>query len=327
MKSLNFLQRVKRVENKDLKHAGQKFGGSLVSMRFHKNYLITTGLLSVLSIVHAQEAKKTAPAPVASPAAAVAPVAAPKAAEPVAPQAPEKAVDFSAKDVWDKELFERDDNKVLVIQDRKYNKTGRLELGLDAGMTSATAFYNTYSLGLRSAYYFNEYWGIQAFGTYSMNTDTNEKEQLENFLVTSNFQSTKEFLQPKLFGGVGVLWNPIYGKFAWFRSNIIHFDIYAGLGLSMLTMDSTFNKPASGAGSQRKGSSQTAIGSLANIGLRVFLTKNFAWTTEVRNNVYQAKYQQTTSGNGSQTIGAKTVLQNNFQFMTGVSYMFNIAGY
>lgn len=314
-------------------------------MRFHKKYLITTALFTVLSISHAQEAKKAVAPAAASSNSSSAPTTAPKAdakdvkteaakapvakasGEVAAPQAADKAVDFTAKDVWDKELFERDDNKVLVIQDRKYNKEGRLELGLDLGMTSATAFFKTYSLGLRSAYYFNEYWGIQGFGTFSMNSDTNEKEQLENFLSSSNFQSTKEFLQPKFFGGLGVIWNPIYGKFAWFRSSIIHFDIYAGLGVSFLTMDSTFNKPASGAGAQRTGGSQNAIGSLANLGLRVFLSKNFAWTTEIRNNIYQAKYQETRSGNGSQTIGAKKVLQNNFQFMTGVSYMFNIAGY
>lgn len=312
-------------------------------MRFHKNYLILTTLFSVLSLSHAVEAKKAADpkaastssapaaaAPKAAPAATTPAPAekAPKAAEVAAPAAPEKAVDFTAKDVWDKDLFERDDNKVLVIQDRKYNKAGRLELGFDAGKTSATAFYNTYSFGLRSAYYFTEYWGIQAFGNYSFNTDTNEKEQLENYLETSGFSSTKEFLQPKYFGGIGVLWNPIYGKFAWFRSSIIHFDIYAGLGLSVLRMDSTFNKPASGSGAQRKGESQTAIGSLANLGIRIFLNKNWAWTTEIRNNIYQAKYQATTSGGVSAIpIAGKKVWQNNFQFTTGVSYMFNIAGY
>ncbi|MEZ4813967.1 MAG: outer membrane beta-barrel domain-containing protein [Bdellovibrionota bacterium] len=302
-------------------------------MRFHKNYLITTALFTVFSMSSAQETKAeakkadvkkveseaTAPTKTAEKAVPAAQVEAPKAAE--------KAVDFSAKDVWDKQLFERDDNKVLVIQDRKYNKTGRLEVGADLGMTSATAFYNSYTVGLRSAYYFNEYWGVQAFGNYSMNTDTNEKEQLESFLVTSGFKSTKEFLQPKFFGGIGVLWNPIYGKFAWFRSRIIHFDIYGGLGLSVLTMDSTFNKPAAGQGAQRKGSSQVAPGSLANLGIRIFINKNLAWTTEVRNNIYQAKYQATTSGGGATPIGAKTVMQNNFQFVTGVSYLFNIAGY
>ncbi len=321
-------------------------------MRFHKKYLITTALFTVFSISHAQDAKKaaaTATPAVAGAASSSAPTLASKvdvkdaksakveaakapapaaSGEVAAPQAAEKSGDFSAKDVWDKELFERDDNKVLVIQDRKYNKEGRLELGVDLGMTSATAFYNTYSFGLRSAYYFSEYWGIQGFGNYSINSDTNEKEQLENFLTQSNFASTKEFLQPKFFGGLGVIWNPIYGKFAWFRSRIIHFDIYAGLGVSVLTMDSTFNKPASGAGAQKKGDSQTAIGSLANLGIRVFLSKNFAWTTEVRNNIYQAKYAATTSGGpGAVPIAAKKVLQNNFQFMTGVSYMFNIAGY
>jgi len=318
-------------------------------MRFHKKYLITTALFTVFSITHAQDAKKAAVPAVSSSAASSAPTLASKvdaadakntkveaakapapaaSGEVAAPQAPEKSGEFSAKDVWDKELFERDDNKVLVIQDRKYNKAGRLELGVDVGMTSATAFYNTYSAGLRTAYYLNEYWGIQAFGNYSFNTNSEEKDQLDKYLYDSGFESTKEFLQPKFFAGVGVLWNPIYGKFAWFRSRIIHFDIYGGLGISFLGLDSTFNKPGIGATNpQRKGQSQVAPGSLANLGLRIFLSKNFAWTTEVRNNIYQAEYQATTSGGGGNPVGAKKVWQNTFQFVTGVSYMFNVAGY
>lgn len=315
-------------------------------MRFHKKYLITTALFSVFSISQAQEAKKaastsSAPAAATSSAAASSSAAAPakpavatppapaaatpKAAEIAAPQAPEKAGEFSAKDVWDKELFERDDNKVLVIQDRKYNKEGRLELGLDLGMTSATAFYNTYSLGLRTAYYFNEYWGVQWFGNYSFNTDSREKEQLDQYLSASGFSSTKEYKQPKLFTGLGVLWNPIYGKFSWFRSKIIHFDIYAGLGLSFLTTESSLN--FTHLGQQYSGIDDKAFGSLANLGIRIFVAKGWSWTTEVRNNIYKAKYAKTRTGGLGSEIAAKDVWQNNFQFMTGVSYMFNIAGY
>lgn len=325
-------------------HAGQKFGGSLVTMRFQKNYLMLSTLLGVISLTHAQDAKKqvapkaastssattsSVPAKTAAPAAKTAPVATPaaptKAVETAAPAAPEKAVDFTAKDVWDKELFERDDNKVLVIQDRKYNKEGRLELGVDLGMTSATAFYNTYSFGVRSAYYFNEYWGLQWFGNYSINTDSKEKDQLDQYLSASGFSSTKEYKQPKLFTGIGVLWNPIYGKFAWFRSKIIHFDIYAGLGLSYLTTESSLS--FTHLGQTYSGIDDSAIGSLANLGIRIFVAKGWSWTTEVRNNIYQAKYAKTRTGGLGAEIAAKDVWQNNFQFMTGVSYMFNVAGY
>jgi outer membrane beta-barrel protein len=214
-----------------------------------------------------------------------------------------------------------------VIQDRKYNKQGRLEFGVDLGMTTASSFFNTYTFGARGAYYLNEYWGIQGFANYSLSTDSEEKRQLENFLVESNFNSSKEFLKPRLFTGLGVLWNPIYGKFAWFRSRIIHFDIYGGLGLSYLTMESEFNKPAAGQGTQRASSSQGSVGTLANLGIRIYLNKNMAWTTEARNNIYKATYQATTTGGGGGNIAAKDVWQNNFQFVTGVSYLFNIGGY
>lgn len=231
-----------------------------------------------------------------------------------------KPVDFSAKDLWDKDLSERDDNKVIVIQDRKYNKAGRFEFGLDAGVTDASAFYNSYSFGARAAYYFSEYWGIQAFGNYSLNTDTNEKKQLQNYLSVSGFESTKEVQQPRLFTGIGAVWSPIYGKFAFFRSDIIHFDFFVGLGLSYLTTQQVFMPNGS------TGKTQGYPGTLENIGFRVFMNKHYTWTTEVRNNVYIAKYSATTSGGGKNLIEAQNVSSNNFQFMTGFSYLIGSGG-
>jgi outer membrane beta-barrel protein len=318
-------------------------------MRFNKKYLFASFVFTIAAL-DAAEAKKTAASAGATSSVAKATTKvetppkvtvankqvsnssssapAATAAAPLPTVEGSKAVDFSAKDVWSKDLFERDDNKVLVIQDRKYNKSGRLELGLDLGSTAATAFYNTYTGGARLAYYFNEYWGLQWFGNYSISTASREKEQLDNYFKASGFASTKEYKQPRLFTGLGVLWNPIYGKFAWFRSSIIHFDIYAGLGLSYLTTESSLN--FTDGIRTYKGYDDAAIGTLANLGLRVFLNKHLAWTTEIRNNIYQAKYADSKAGKGDPTspeIPSKKVMQNNFQFVTGISYMFNIAGY
>lgn len=307
----------------------------MTKFRF-KTLLIITSVFS--SFAFAKTAAKTTKAPVSnssssasssssSSSSSAKPVATGKeSAEPAAkPDAP-KAVNFTAQDVWSKDLFEQDDNKVLVIQDRKYNKTKRLELGLDMGVTSATAFYNSYTVGLRSAYYLSEYWGVQGFVNKSFNTPSREKDQLDEYLLKSNFKSSKEFKAPEIFAGVGVLWNPIYGKFAWFRSRIIHFDIYGGLGVSYLKTSSTFNATQAPGDTRREGKDDSSFGTLANLGMRIFISKNLAWSTEVRNNIYQASYQATITGGGT-PVAPRKVWQNNFQFTTGVSYLFNLGGY
>ena len=226
-----------------------------------------------------------------------------------------QAVNFNATDVWNLDIFEREDHKVLVIQDRKYNKAKRLELGLEAGNFAASPFYTTWNYGARTAYHFTEYLGIEGIFNLSSSSFNKHGTQINEFLSSRSFTSTKEFREPKWYSGLGFVWSPIYGKFAFFRSNIIHYDFFATIGASVLKTNTNVTV-ANG------GSNQTHVGSLLGLGLKVFLSKSWAFRFDTRQVIYQAKFAPT-SPNGQGT----DVTLYNYQFMGGFSYLINLGGF
>jgi outer membrane beta-barrel protein len=268
-------------------------------------FVIFTALFfSTLTL--AQTKKANTPAPNASAESAATKVAKDKG-----------AVDFNAKDVWNVDIFDREDHKVLVIQERKYNKAGRLELGLDVGSLSASPFYKTYTYGAHVTYHLSEYFGIEGFASNSSSSLTADGKQIENFLEVFDFPSKKEFKRPKFFGGIGAVWSPIYGKFAFFRSNIIHFDLYGQAGLSLLT--TATNVKSTG------GTDQTHIGSLLGVGMRVFLNESWIWRFDMKNNIYRADFAAVS--NNTNSTPASTLTLSNFHFGTSISMLFNLGGF
>lgn len=231
-------------------------------------------------------------------------------------------VNFNAKDVWDVDVFNHDDHKVLVIQDRKYNKAGRVELGLDLGTASASPYYKTLSYGGHATYHLNEYWGIELYGAKYNSSFSVEGKQLNDFFISKNFPVAKEFRQPDFFTSASAVWSPIYGKFAFFRSNIIYFDVYAEAGISALRTNSVITIKDLNPTPSEKGTNQTHIGSLAAVGARAFINQRWIWRFDIRNNIYNVDYAAT-QDNGPRS----KVTQSAFQFTTGISILFNVGGF
>lgn len=278
---------------------------------------VTLGILSFATPSFAQKKSRKPAAEAPKPAAAV-PAA---AAEPTAKDKNDP-VAFNAKDVWNVDIFDRDDNKVLVIQDRKYNKAGRLELGFDLGALSASPYYKTLSYGGRATYHLSEYWGVELYGTKYKSSFSAEGNQLNDFFIEKNFPVAKEFRRPDFFTSASVVWSPIYGKFAFFRSNIIHFDFYGQLGVSQFrTIGIKTIKDQTPTASE-KTTAQNHLGSLVAVGARVFLNKHFIWRFDIRNNIYNVDYAAT-EDNGKRS----SVTHSALHFSTGVSYLFNIGGF
>lgn len=236
----------------------------------------------------------------------------PTAAEVSALSSPQGSkVEFSAKDVWDVDIFKDPANKVVVLQDRAFTKAGRFELGVNAGVMAANPFYTSIAYGAHAAFHFTEYWGIDAYFEKFANSFSVDGTQIKDYLDNSGFSSRKEFQAPKWYSGVGAIWSPIYGKFAFFRRNIIHFDFFAVFGLSFLAVDSSVK--------DRGGRDQTAPGSLLGVGMRVFFNKHWSLRFDVKNNIYRSYFAP---NNNSGTGEGGNVWRNSFQYTTGVSYMF-----
>jgi outer membrane beta-barrel protein len=265
----------------------------------------------------AQEKPKAKEAPKAKASKATAESAPAAAAAPAVEEkkaASGDAVKFSADDVWNVDIFEREDHKVLVIQDRKYNKAKRLQLGIDVGKTAASPFHTTYPYGVHGAFHFTEYLGLEGYFSNSYNSLNKHGKQIDEFLSSRNFAAKKEFREPKWYSGAAFVWSPIYGKFAFFRRSIIHYDFYGVIGASYFKTNTSL--PAG------QGKNQQHIGSLAGVGARVFLSKSWVWRFDVRNSYYQAEFAPTTPTGSSSKIWLSY-----YQFTTGLSYLINLGGF
>lgn len=234
------------------------------------------------------------------------------------------AVEFSAKDVWDDAIFDREDHKVLVIQDRKYTKSKKLLLGLNLDLYQNTPYLDSIGFGGNAAYFFNEYYGLEIFGNFYSNSDSKEGGRLSDFLKDGSFTSELESPQPEFLMAAQFLWNPIYGKFAFFNSNIIHFDIYASAGVSYLSTSSNITEQK-GSNPNTKGTDQDIIGGIAGLGMRVFIDKWIVWRFDVRNNIFQYEFAALTNS-GSNSSRSSSWL-NRWQFSTGVSFLLDLGGY
>lgn len=231
-----------------------------------------------------------------------------------------KPVEFSAGDVWNNEIYGREDHKVIVLQDRKYNKAGGFEFGVHGGVTRASAFWNTLSYGAHLDYYFTEYLGVEGFYNTSTNTANADQKQLSDFFqATFDTDIQKEYHKPTNFGGLSLIWAPIYGKFAFFRSNIIHFDFFGSLGAGYL--QTVTNKTSSFNG-QVPGRDQNMVTSLLGFGTRVFLQKNWSIRLDVRHAAFNQYFAPNGNNVDLATNPGATLLRQNFQFSLGASFIF-----
>jgi outer membrane beta-barrel protein len=229
-------------------------------------------------------------------------------------------VEFSAGDIWTQDIFSRDDHKVIVLQDRRYNKAKGFEFGIHGGVTKANAFFNSLTYGAHLDYYLSEYMGIEAFYSNNSNSATADQTQLNTYFEYRDYPLAREFFQPREYAGVAFVWAPIYGKFAFFRTNIVHFDLYGTLGAGYLKMDS--NRDTTG------GSDQGLATTLAGLGLRVFLAQNFSLRFDLRHSAYRLRFagnDAILADDGSELasgIPSVTLWRQNWQFTLGTSFIF-----
>jgi outer membrane beta-barrel protein len=223
-----------------------------------------------------------------------------------------KAVEFNATEVWNSDIYTREDHKVIVLQNRKFNKAKGFEFGVHGGVTLASAFFNTLNYGVHADYYFNEYFGLEGFYTSHKSTANADQRQVDNFLNDFGFDARKEYHQPITFWGLGLMWAPIYGKFAFFRRNIIHFDIFSTLGAGRLFTESNYTDLG--------GRNQDHTCPVIGVGTRVFIAKYFSLRFDLKHSLYKLYYAPVT--NGEVTAPGATLLRQNFQFTLGTSFIF-----
>lgn len=136
-----------------------------------------------------------------------------------AAQAPaEDEVDIS--DIQN-QYWKAHDKEFEVIQNKKYEKKGHVELAPLFGIYQRVDFQDTKTLGGSVAYHFSEILGVEFMAYKMLTTDS---------AILKRFQQTRgatiEFNTERHYLGIGPQFTPIYAKFSFLGKKISHFDLY-----------------------------------------------------------------------------------------------------
>jgi len=173
--------------------------------------------------------------------------------------------------------------EVKVIQKRLFMKDGRHEFGLFVGTIPNDEFLLYYPIGGRYNYYFSEDIGIELFGAYLFE----QQSDLSNFLADrDSFNISIQTHLPQILrwtAGVEGLWSPLHGKVGLFTTKLAHFDWHIALGAGALGSTVATREE----GGDRK--SKIDVAGNAGTGLRFYLSDSIALRLEYRNYFYAAE--------------------------------------
>ena len=133
-------------------------------------------------------------------------------------------------------------DRVKAVQRKGFLKRGRFEAGVELPATLNDAFFTKLGVGGKLAYNFQDSFALAVRGTYFW--------QLRSAHVREGqiaFQS--QLLESRVHGQVMLdgIWSPVYGKFSWLGSRIVHFDMYLLAGMGAVWSDTSLAPRSEGA--------------------------------------------------------------------------------
>jgi len=155
---------------------------------------------------------------------------------------------------------------VSAVQARKFRLNHELDLGV--GILPWDAFYKGLTLNLGYTYHFTDHfaWRVGR-GTYSYELGTGLREQLErDFNVNPTRFEVVEWM-----AGSDLVWNPVYGKFAWMNGSVLHFAGALSAGGTVVKFNTGF-RPAVNLG----------------IGARLFTSQRVSFRLDLSDNIVVA---------------------------------------
>jgi outer membrane beta-barrel protein len=220
------------------------------------------------------------------------------AAAPSAPKNDPEAVDISdlEEDYW-----RPNRDELEVVQNRKYEKKGRFELGLHFGIYQGQDYVDAKSLGGSLTYNFTNHWFAEASHHNISNSDN-------DFLtsVQQRFGFTPDFNREESQSILSVGWVPIYAKFSLLGKKISHFEMYGAPGIGIT-----------------KTKSNRTSGHFT-LGQKFFLTESFLFRLEWRMSRYSDRISTpqgaTSIANGGPGFVDRTATTHNIIF--GLGWMF-----
>ncbi|MDH4467626.1 MAG: outer membrane beta-barrel domain-containing protein [Bacteriovoracaceae bacterium] len=200
------------------------------------------------------------------------------------------------------------DKKIYVLQNRLYNKTGRVHLSLLGQKDTANAFVDSYYGAIKGGYFFTETWGLElGYASGVGSTNATAKSIIE--------QSTVPFYRKiKSVAHANVIWSPFYGKFNTF-DKIFYIDWFVGLGLASITDEN--NKNQFVVTTNETLVSENHTGLLWNTGFFFYLSNSWSVRFEFQGIHYQSlRYREPSN----QSEFSTKTYSNNYSLNLGMTW-------
>lgn len=125
-----------------------------------------------------------------------------------------------------------------VLQEKLFSRDNRFGIGVYGGMLSSEPFYWYIPVGGRLSYFFSDHFGLEVGGQYMGSSSdpgplTNETEITRFFAdrLGEGFDPATDLEDRFLWrANAAIVWNPLYGKWAFGRTKLSHFDANLVLG-------------------------------------------------------------------------------------------------
>jgi len=211
----------------------------------------------------------------------------------------EKAKTIDVQDIRSRYWDRGRQNKLGVVQNRKYTKEGRWSVGMLGGLTFGDPFLDTKQYGLDLGYNFTETFSLSLIGwKYKVSgSSANDKLNESNKKANTN--------EPNYYIGTEAAWSLIYGKVSLIGKKIIYYD------LSFLT----------GLGAT-KNEKETAPTPHIGIGQRYFLNQNLSFRLDYRLMYYRETIiEKEIESRKGQSLGKRSNFNNTLIF--GIDFMFD----
>ncbi len=213
------------------------------------------------------------------------------------------------------------ENKVKPVSGQLYQKGGKLELTVPAGLLSLNdAFFTKYMAGAKLGYHFNDYFSLAVTGAFGGSSPTGSTSICRLNQGCSPAQPSQLYQVPgeiKWIAGAELEFSPVYGKLNVFAEKAIHFDLSLIAGGDWFQ----YQKVVSQSVAENLGGGHppltSTFGGHVGLGVRLFFSDWVAARLEVRDYIYRVSVP-----NWQVSGGSKRDLQNQLFTELGVSFFF-----
>lgn len=222
------------------------------------------------------------------------------AEEPAAPPPPPPAEEVDISDL-EQDYWRPNKDELEVVQNRRFEKKGRFELGLHYGLLQGEDFENSTTVGGSVAYNLSNQWFVELSHHKYSNKDN---EFLNSLRRRYGFQP--DFNRVTVQSAFQIAWVPIYAKFTLLGKKISHFELYlaAGPGLTKTTSNN--------------------LTGIFTVGNKFYITEHLLFRIEWRMSRYKDNVRtlsgSTSIANGG--TGSVTQTETTHNIIFGLGWMF-----